>query len=186
MKMFRANYSSFLFYNCLNHSESFLLITQLGGECSCQVVIVWFISLSKQKVPHEVAIHTLGAEKEKDEHTNEPVDRAEEDKRRVIPVVFICPSNKEDNTLRDPVNSHEKKQLNENSKVSHLSLGKAVLFPNATGELEQHEAVEESIETEENNDDQMKVEKLREILAQHTGNSNTWMYIQETPILGWI
>ena len=75
--------------------------------------------------------------------------------------------------LRDPVDAHDKKQLKKNPEVSHLTFAKFVFLPDPTGKLENCEEVEDSIDTQENQDDHVEIEKPWQVLSNHAGNTNT-------------
>ena len=82
--------------------------------------------------------------------------------------------------LWDPVDSHKKDQLKENSKVSHLSFTETILLPDPTSELENHQAVEDTIKAKKNEDDQMEIKKLWEVLTKHTRNPDAEKKLFET------
>ena len=54
-----------------------------------------------------------------------------------------------------------------------MTFPKHTWLPDPTGEIENHQAVEDHIDTQEDEDDDMEVEKLWEILSKHAGNTNT-------------
>ena len=75
--------------------------------------------------------------------------------------------------LRCPVDAHDEDKLKKELKIAHMTFPKHAWLPDPTSKIENHQAVEDRIDTQENEDDDMEVEKLREILSKHAGNTNT-------------
>ena len=49
----------------------------------------------------------------------------------------------------------------------------SALVPDSTGEVENHQAVEDTVDTQQSENNQMEVEKPWQVLTKHAGYSNT-------------
>ena len=113
----------------------------------------------------------------------------------MVPIFLELPANKEWNTLTKgnkrwinddvtffylwyPVDAHDKKQLKKNPEVSHLTFAKLVFLPDPTVELENHQEVEDTIDTQEYQDDYVEIEKPWQVLSNHARDTNTEIKIQ--------
>ena len=76
------------------------------------------------------------------------------------------------------MNPHHKHKFNKHSKIPHLAFSKTVWLPNTTGEFENHETVEDSIDDQEGKDDEVEVKESWKILPNHTGSTNTEIIIK--------
>ena len=75
--------------------------------------------------------------------------------------------------LWKPIDPHKKYEFHKYSEVSELICSIAKLFPDSTSEVEDNWTVEDTINTQKDEDDEMPVEKQGQVLTNHTSNSNT-------------
>ena len=54
-----------------------------------------------------------------------------------------------------------------------MTFAKLVFLPDPTGKLENHQEVEDTIETQEYQDDHVEIKKLWQVLSNHTRDTNT-------------
>ena len=74
--------------------------------------------------------------------------------------------------LRDPIDSHQKHQFCQHFGVSHLYTFKVVISPNTIGELVDHNEVEDHIDTEQDEEHEVEIQKLWEMLLDKARRSS--------------
>ena len=71
--------------------------------------------------------------------------------------------------LSDPVDSHQEEKLGGNLVVPEAGLGETVP-PGPTGELDQEAAEHDEVRHQEDDDDHVEIQELRQILGQAAGD----------------